>query len=589
MAGFFLSFMKQFFAGMRGGLAAACLMLMLLLAGSAARAQAPAWQSAVAIGSGNGGSMTVNSTAADSNGNLFITGYFSGTVSFGPYSLTSVNTKFDVFVAKWNTRTNSFAWVQQAGGPDDDIPSQLVVNGANVYIGGVFLGSSIGFGNLTLANSSADFEMFVAKLTDLGSSATFAWAQRMSGLEGENFKGLAVDGSSLYLVGSTRSPTLSFGNIVLTNTNPNYSDAFVAKITDSGSSSSFTWVQPIASASGFETATDVIVRGAAVYVTGYFQGTTLTCGATTLVNSSNSLTSDVFIVKLNDAGPTSSFAWAQQTGGPFNELPSALAISGTNLYLAGYFESMASFGTLSITSAGMQDAFVTKLTDAGSTSSFGWVQGVSGSNQEYLSGLAVAGSNVYIAGSFQSPTASIGSLTLTNTSPSTSDAFVAKLTDAGAGSSVAWALGAGGAGNDFVNTLDIIGTSVYASGVTSPPAVFGNLAIAGPAGSRLNFLAALTDPPLTATTSPALSGAAFSLAPNPARASTTVQLPALPGMATATLILLDALGRMVRTTTVALPPAGLRHEFSLAGLAPGLYALQVHVGDATSVRRLVVE
>ena len=45
----------------------------------------------------------------------------------------------------------------------------------------------------------------------------------------------------------------------------------------------------------------------------------------------------------------------------------------------------------------------------------------------------------------------------------------------------------------------------------------------------------------------------------------------------------------MRSATVALPAAGLRHELSLAGLPAGIYALQVQAGAATATRRLVVE
>ena len=134
----------------------------------------------------------------------------------------------------------------------------------------------------------------------------------------------------------------------------------------------------------------------------------------------------------------------------------------------------------------------------------------------------------------------------------------------------------------------LLGTKVYVAGNFYDTVAFGNLNITTPTNTPAAFLASLTDATLTATT-PALSGTAFTLAPNPARASTTVTLPALPGAASATLSLLDALGRAVRTATVALPPAGLRHELNLAGLAPGLYALRVQAGPATATRRLVVE
>ena len=80
---------------------------------------------------------------------------------------------------------------------------------------------------------------------------------------------------------------------------------------------------------------------------------------------------------------------------------------------------------------------------------------------------------------------------------------------------------------------------MYVGGAVGPPASFSSQVIAAPVGGLVPFLASLTDPTLLATT-PALSGSAFTLTPNPGHASTTVQLPALPGTATATLALLDA-------------------------------------------------
>ena len=81
----------------------------------------------------------------------------------------------------------------------------------------------------------------------------------------------------------------------------------------------------------------------------------------------------------------------------------------------------------------------------------------------------------------------------------------------------------------------------------------------------------------------------FTLTPNPARTAATLELSAVPGAGTAVLTLLDGLGRAVRTETVALPAAGLRHELSLAGLAPGVYLLRATAGATAATRRLVVE
>ncbi|OUJ74577.1 hypothetical protein BXP70_07305 [Hymenobacter crusticola] len=83
--------------------------------------------------------------------------------------------------------------------------------------------------------------------------------------------------------------------------------------------------------------------------------------------------------------------------------------------------------------------------------------------------------------------------------------------------------------------------------------------------------------------------AELSLSPNPARTSVTVQLPARPGATQATLTLIDALGRTVRTQAGALSAGGLRQELALSGLAQGMYVVHVQVGAAHGVRRLLVE
>ena len=201
---------------------------------------------------------------------------------------------------------------------------------------------------------------------------------------------------------------------------------------------------------------------------------------------------------------------------------------------------------------------------------------------------------MYVAGTFNGPQATFGTTTLTNfplSSGGSSNAyrrevFVTKLLDAGSTSSFAWAQQAGGTGADFATSIAISGANVYVGGAVGPPASFISQVIAAPVGGPVPFFASLTDPTLLATT-PTLSGSAFTLAPNPAHAAITVQLPALLG--TATLTLFDALGRTLRSATVALPAAGLRHELGLAGLPAGIYALQVQAGAATATRRLVVE
>ena len=88
---------------------------------------------------------------------------------------------------------------------------------------------------------------------------------------------------------------------------------------------------------------------------------------------------------------------------------------------------------------------------------------------------------------------------------------------------------------------------------------------------------------------PGLAGTALSVFPNPARATATVQLAALPGTTEAALTLLDGLGRTVRTQQIRLTATGGTAEVSLAGLAPGLYQVRVQAGGQQARHSLAVE
>ena len=70
------------------------------------QAQAPTW-SGVAYGTTPKFSM-VQAVATDASGNVFVTGYFIGTVTFGSTLLTSVGTG-DLFVAKYVPTTDTWA------------------------------------------------------------------------------------------------------------------------------------------------------------------------------------------------------------------------------------------------------------------------------------------------------------------------------------------------------------------------------------------------------------------------------------------------------------------------------------------------
>ncbi|UOG74552.1 T9SS type A sorting domain-containing protein [Hymenobacter tibetensis] len=100
--------------------------------------------------------------ALDGQGNVVITGFFTGTALFGSTSLTSAGGR-DLVVATLNS-TGSWTQAVRAGGPGDDFGTALVSKGTTVVAG--LYASPATFGPTTL--SSVRDGAFVAHLTNMG-------------------------------------------------------------------------------------------------------------------------------------------------------------------------------------------------------------------------------------------------------------------------------------------------------------------------------------------------------------------------------------------------------------------------------------
>ena len=284
----------------------------------------------------------------------------------------------------------------------------------------------------------------------------------------------------------------------------------------------------------------------------------------------------------------------QGVGDGGGEFATALAVSGPNVYLAGGFYSPSvRIGAVTLSNSGRYsstDLFLAKLTDGGNSGAITWAQNLGGSESDELTALAVNGTRVYAVGNFTSPTMNLGPLSLNNIGGGNGypDIYAARLTDLGTSPRFDWAQRAGGPYNDQALPATLAGTTLYVGGFVYTQAYFGAIPFTYPAASFVPFLAGIDDSGvLAATLATPLAG--LRLAPNPAHASTTVHLPAVPGATQATLRLLDALGRTVRTQQLPLSIRGLVAELPLLGLAPGLYHLQVQAGSQRTSRTLAVE
>ena len=552
-------------------------LLLLMMSGSKAWGQAPPWQVALAATSSN--TAEAFGTAADASGNVYVVGGFTGTLTLGSKTVRTAGIS-DLFIAKWNPTSATFEWVTRAGGTGYDEARAVAVSSAGIYVTGFTQSALINFGPSTLSPVGGS-DVFVAKISPTG---TFVWALQGGGTNTDEAFAIAASGASVYVGGhSTSSPSI-FGSSSVANAGASRAtdDGFVAKLTDAGTSAAWTWARGVGGLYN-DRVEALAVEGANVYAAGTFIDTaTFGMLKLTAVGGVN----DVFVAKLTDAGSTNSVTWALRAGGTGYDYAYALAANGGRIYVGGLFTSTtASFGSTTLPNggnSGSEEAFVAKITDAGSSGAFGWAQRLGGTYDDRVTGLVATATG---------PCATFGSITLPNylLQGGSTDVFVTQLADNGSTGSVAWAQRAGGTYSDFGYALALSGTTLYVAGSIMPQAIFAPLSVDAPVGARIPFLASLAMLPLPlAATAPGAAGAGWPVAlmPNPASGTAMATLPALAGASVATLTLLDALGRAVLVRTAALPA---RVALPLHGLAAGVYALRVQAGATVATQRLVVE
>ncbi|GAA4346478.1 hypothetical protein GCM10023185_00920 [Hymenobacter saemangeumensis] len=586
---------------------------LALLPTGAALAQAPAWELALSGHNnppGTTGISVTTASAVDIRGNVFITGFFTGTVSFGNTLLTNAGTgtTADVFVAKWDATAQGFTWATSGGGLGEDEGRSIAVSGRSVYVSGMFTSNSnASIAGQQLAGAGVQ-DLFVAKYVDTStgntpatSSFENAWATSGGGTGIDVATDIAVNGRNVYITGifASYSSTSIAGQPLA---GAGSADMFVAKYVDTSTgntpaTSSFAnaWATSGGGTNG-DVGRGIAVSGSNVFVTGDFtSNSNVSIAGQSLAGAGQQ---DVFVAKYVDTSTgstpaTSSFAnaWATSGGGMGAELGQRIAVNGTSVYVTGTFSSnaFASFAGQSLAGAGSLDIFVAKYIDTSTgntpaTSSFenGWATSGGGTGGDLGLGIAVSGTSVYVTGVFISNSnASIAGRPLPGAGGD--DVFVAKYVDTSTGntqltSSFAngWATSGGGSGNDRGRGLAVGSGRVYVVGSATPPATFGSISFGNSANGITGYLAALAAPVL-ATAKP--STEVLTLSPNPAHGA--AQLTGVTPHAA--VAVLDALGRPVciakadaaGTAPLALP----------VGLAPGVYLVR----SGTQVRRLVVE
>jgi hypothetical protein len=402
------------------------------------------------------GQLWTRASAVDAAGNMFTTGYFSGSVDFNPGSgnaLVTATGDYDIFVAKWDAAGN-FTWAKNIGGMKEERSNGIGVDAAgNVYISGFFYDTvdfDPGSGVYKLAVTSTVFQDRDVFILKLDTDGNFIWAKNFAGSYSLG-NALAVDAAgNVYTTGSF-SGTHDFdpgpGTAELTAPS---GASFISKLDKDGN---YVWAKSFnGGVGGLLIAVDAAGN---VHTIGTFRGTVDFDPGPGIHELTSVTINDGYIAKLNANGD---FVWAKQLGNYDLQMPQGLAVDASgNIYNTGYLNGTIDFdpgtGTAEITSAGGYDAYIVKL-DANGEYVWAKTMGSPGSEFGRMLSLDAAG-NIYFTGGFEQTVDLDPGTGIHNvTTEGRGDIFIVKLNSSG---NYIWATTIGNSSHNYCEAISVTG------------------------------------------------------------------------------------------------------------------------------------
>ena len=348
----------------------------------------------------------VTSLATDATGNLYVTGRFHTSITFGSATLNAPG--FSSFLAKFNPEGVA-QWAVKPGGTASTIFSNVIWKDNNVYVCGSFEGTPLTIGPSSLTNLGSG-DAFAAKFDANGNGL---WARRIAGTGFDSASGIAVNSWGEVLVtGSYSSATINSGSTPVSN-NGN-SDIFVTKLNSNGVSQ---WIKSYGG-TGYDSGYSLLVNSQnEIYLLGRLFSPTVAIGNVQVTSANGT---EILLAKIGDNGNT---VWANLSGGNQGDNATDFKLDADgNVYITGFtYSSSFETGGLTLTPSGLSNMFVIKMIPAGTSE---WATMVPGNDGTEARAIAVDSDEIYIAGRFNN-TLSLGNTTLSNIN--NTGMFVAKL------------------------------------------------------------------------------------------------------------------------------------------------------------------
>jgi hypothetical protein len=399
-----------------------------------------------------GGTSTDENTGMkynSANSFLGVTGFYSGSSTFGSTTLTAIGSK-DIYVARIDLDGN-WVWAKSAGtsGTEESRAIAIDANG-NSVITGIYT-SSITFGSTTLPAASGR-DIYIAKIDKSGN---WVWAKNATGNEDDEANSIGLDNAgNAYITGSFYSDVKFGSNELFALAERNM---YVARISSAGN---WSWGRLINGNSAIDGFSISVATNGVCFVTGAFYSDA-NVGFDSLKSKGES---DIIVSRITAAGQ---WVWGQSNGGITGIVSSEqVGIDSTgNIIMAGYFQGTVKFGNETIISLGKKDFFIAKSSPEGV-----WIKAVSfgGPGDDFCNSAAIDNlGNIYITGSFEDYVSIDSNL---YTSLGFNDIFIMKLNSA---LNSVWFNATGDTDNDYGKKVAVKNGKLVVTGVYAKKPYFG--------------------------------------------------------------------------------------------------------------------
>ena len=391
--------------------------------------------------------------------------------------------------ARFSAMAQNWLWARHA----DNITSSIPYDcrnytgsdaAGNVYVAGIYKTSSLTLGSYTLTNYyPGAMHVYIAKYNPAG---VLLWTRNLDSLTGNGVTAVHVDATGNMYIAGTFGDSINLGSTVLHAPTLYFGSPwpgmFLAKLDPSGN---VTW----AAGGGYSWITSIKTDASNnVYVAGTFTDSTMSIGTSTFVNAYPTR-NDIFLAKYDASGALS---WAKRDGGIAIDYVTGMALSPSGLHLVGSFSGLSTVfgGTTLMHTSYSESLFLANYDLSGNFISARKMS--SAGNATPLWAGADNSGNIMLAGRFSGDSVTIDSLTLHNTAPAASNAFVAKINTSG---DALWARIVGGVFNfeyfaattdQFANLyISAAPTDSFVLGGTATTVHYGFLARYDPSGNAV--------------------------------------------------------------------------------------------------------